>query len=178
MNSILDPEESASQALLDHIEDLSGADPQLVGEIYEFAGLGSKTDPFASQVNALQAFVESKASEVKKELKGKTVEEVIESRTGGVRRHGTRRRSHTRRRTTQRQRGGLGFLARIFIGILRIMAKVGTPGGQAFEMRELRPAWSDPRPVDKNFLNKVRKGWDPEKHEWKAPFPAPRPFTL
>jgi hypothetical protein len=181
MNSILEPEESAAQALLDHIEDLSGADPRLVAQLYEFAGLGSKTDPFASQVNALQAFVESKASEVRKELKGKTVEEALESFTGGARNNRrsrsrrTTRKSRSKRRRTIRQRGGLGFLGRLFIGLLVVMSKIGMPGGEAAQMRKLRPAWNDPSPVKNgNFKIKVAQGWMPKAGTW-APHPKEPP---
>jgi len=55
------------------------------------------------------------------------------------------------------------------------MSKIGIPGGEAAQMRKLRPAWNDPSPAKNgNFKIKVAQGWMPKAGTW-APHPKELP---
>jgi hypothetical protein len=121
MESILQKNEPAIEALEDHIQDLSGASPEEIGKLYEMAGLGSKNGDFETQVQALIELVNTQMPEIEKELKNNTVEQVLNASAAG----GRKKTRRARRRSFRVQHGG--FLRRLLVGILLALEAIGRP---------------------------------------------------
>ena len=139
--SVVDLDKLASAELLAHISKLSTADPILVNKLYMLAGLGFETDT-KRQAAVLIHYIKTHASDVKDELKRKTVEQVIaptlsitrrtrslghlrkRSRSLRHTRHRPRSLGHTRHRPRSlghTQSGGSLF-SRLLVGILTALA--------------------------------------------------------